>query len=63
MINSVLSSPSLSIGLPVYNGESFLAQALNSLLAQTFRDFEIVICDNASSDRTPEDLPRLRATR
>lgn len=54
MINSVQPSPKLSIGLPVYNGESFLAQALNSLLAQTFRDFEIVICDNASSDRTPE---------
>ena len=36
------------------NGESFLAQALDSLLAQTFHDFEIVISDNASTDRTPE---------
>ena len=54
MMNSVQPSPKLSIGLPVYNGEQFLAQALNSLLVQTFRDFEIVICDNASSDRTPE---------
>src|SRR5262249_33791547 len=46
--------PKLSIGLPVYNGEKFLAQALDSLLAQSFRDFEIVISDNASNDRTPE---------
>jgi glycosyltransferase involved in cell wall biosynthesis len=44
--------PRLSIGLPVYNGERFLARALDSLLAQTFRDFEIIIGDNASSDST-----------
>lgn len=44
----------LSIGLPVYNGEQFLAQALDSLLAQTFDDFELIISDNASTDRTPE---------
>ena len=54
MITSVKPSPLLSIGLPVYNGERFLAQALDCLLAQTFRDFEIIISDNASTDRTPE---------
>jgi len=53
-MDSAHLSPKLSIGLPVYNGERFLAQALDSLLAQTFRNFEIVICDNASTDRTPE---------
>ncbi|MEN9578290.1 MAG: hypothetical protein RJA70_1299 [Pseudomonadota bacterium] len=42
----------LGIGLPVYNGERHLAAALESLLAQTFVDFEIVICDNASTDST-----------
>jgi glycosyltransferase involved in cell wall biosynthesis len=47
-------SPRLSIGLPVYNGENFLSQALDSLLAQTFRDFEIIVSDNASTDRTPQ---------
>lgn len=46
--------PRVSIGLPVYNGEKYLASALDSLLGQTFTDFEIVISDNASSDRTPE---------
>ena len=54
MITSVKPLPQLSIGLPVYNGEMFLAQALDCLLAQTFRDFEIIISDNASTDRTPE---------
>jgi glycosyltransferase involved in cell wall biosynthesis len=46
--------PQVSIGLPVYNGEAFLARALDSLLAQTFTDFEVVISDNASTDRTGE---------
>ena len=44
--------PKVSIGLPVYNGERFLTQALDSLLAQTFTDFEVIICDNASTDST-----------
>jgi glycosyltransferase involved in cell wall biosynthesis len=46
--------PKLSIGLPVYNGEKFLSEALDRFLAQTFKDFEIIICDNASTDRTPQ---------
>jgi glycosyltransferase involved in cell wall biosynthesis len=54
MVTSMDPSPRLSIGLPVYNGERFLAQALDSLLTQTFRDFEIIISDNASSDSTPQ---------
>lgn len=46
--------PRVSIGLPVYNGESYLELALQSLLGQTFDDFEILISDNASSDRTAD---------
>jgi glycosyltransferase involved in cell wall biosynthesis len=46
------NQPRLSIGLPVYNGEKFLKAALDSLLNQTFTDFELIICDNASTDRT-----------
>jgi glycosyltransferase involved in cell wall biosynthesis len=42
----------VSVGLPVYNGERFLAAAIDSVLAQTFQDFEIVISDNASTDST-----------
>lgn len=46
--------PLVSIGLPVYNGERFLAEALDSILAQTFTDFELILADNASTDSTPE---------
>jgi glycosyltransferase involved in cell wall biosynthesis len=44
--------PRVSIGLPVYNGERYLPAALDSILAQSFRDFELIICDNASTDGT-----------
>ncbi len=47
-------NPRLSIGLPVYNGENYIAAALDSLLRQSFTDFELIICDNASTDRTAE---------
>jgi glycosyltransferase involved in cell wall biosynthesis len=40
------------VGLPVYNGESFLKRAVESLLSQTYRDFELIIVDNASTDDT-----------
>lgn len=46
--------PRVSIGLAVYNGEKYLAQTLDSLLAQTFQDFELIISDNASTDHTGE---------
>jgi glycosyltransferase involved in cell wall biosynthesis len=49
-----MPSPRLSIGLPVFNGERFLAQALASILNQTYADFELVISDNASTDGTEE---------
>jgi glycosyltransferase involved in cell wall biosynthesis len=48
------SHPRLSIGLPVYNGEKFLAESLNSILAQSFENFELIISDNASTDQTEE---------
>jgi glycosyltransferase involved in cell wall biosynthesis len=44
--------PCLSIGLPVFNGELYLDAALESLLVQDFRDFEVIISDNASTDST-----------
>jgi glycosyltransferase involved in cell wall biosynthesis len=42
--------------LPIYNGEEFLEQALDSILSQTFADFSLVVSDNASTDRTVEIL-------
>lgn len=44
--------PLVSIGLPVYNGENYICEAIDSILNQTFANFEIIISDNASSDRT-----------
>jgi glycosyltransferase involved in cell wall biosynthesis len=53
--------PRVSIGLPVYNGDRFLDEAMRSLLAQTYRDFEIIISDNGSTDRTEEICRRYAA--
>ena len=47
-------SPKVSIGLPVYNGENYLGEAIESILGQTYQNIEIVITDNASVDRTRE---------
>jgi len=58
----VTRTPRVSIGLPVYNGERYLSTALESLLRQDFEDFELIICDNASNDRT-EDICRTFADR
>jgi glycosyltransferase involved in cell wall biosynthesis len=45
--------PRLSVGLAVFNGEAYLAESIESILAQTFTDFELIISDNASTDSTP----------
>jgi hypothetical protein len=54
-------TPLVSIGLPVFNGEALLDDTIRSVLAQSFEDFELIICDNASGDRTAE-LCRDRAS-
>jgi cellulose synthase/poly-beta-1,6-N-acetylglucosamine synthase-like glycosyltransferase len=48
--------------MPVYNGENYLAETVDSILAQTFADFELVISDNASTDAT-EAICRAYAAR
>lgn len=48
----ISSAPLVSIGLPVFNGEQFLRQSLDSILLQTYVKFELIISDNASTDRT-----------
>ena len=54
-------TPSVSIGLPVYNGARFLRRSLDALLGQSFRDFELVISDNASTDATPQIISEYAA--
>src|ERR1041384_6872126 len=46
--------PKVSVGLPVYNSENYLDDSLRSLLSQSYRDFELIISDNASTDATGE---------
>jgi glycosyltransferase involved in cell wall biosynthesis len=48
------SAPLVSVGLFVYNGERFINEAIESILNQTFTDLELIISDNASTDRTGE---------
>jgi glycosyltransferase involved in cell wall biosynthesis len=49
-----MHTPKVSIGMPVYNGEKYLREAIISLLEQDYTDFELIISDNASVDRTAE---------
>lgn len=49
-----MSSPTISVVIPVYNGENYLRMALESVLAQTFQDFEIIVIDDGSKDSTPD---------
>lgn len=61
--SGIMSSakPLVSIGLPVYNGERRLERAIDSILGQTFTDLELVISDNASTDRTADICRRYAA--
>jgi glycosyltransferase involved in cell wall biosynthesis len=54
--------PRVSIGLAVFNGANYLEQAIDSILAQTYTDFELIISDNASTDET-EDICKKYAAR
>jgi glycosyltransferase involved in cell wall biosynthesis len=51
---SAAEVPLVSVGVPVYNGEAFLEDAMRSVLTQTLAELELILCDNASSDRTAE---------
>ena len=51
--------PLVGIGMPVCNGEAHLSEAIASVLAQDWQDFELVISDNASTDGTREICERV----
>src|SRR5438034_10365066 len=48
-----MKTPTVSVILPVYNGEQYLRFAIESVLTQTFQDYELIIVDDGSSDSTP----------
>ena len=54
--------PRVSIGMPVRNGQKYIREAIESILAQTFTDWELIVCDNASTDST-EQIVREYAAR
>lgn len=53
---SIEKKPKVSIGLPTYNAEKFIVKKIESILNQTITDFELIISDNASTDKTIELL-------
>jgi len=55
------SGPRVSIGLPVFNGERYIGAAIDSILAQDYQDFELLLADNASTDATLEICERAAA--
>ncbi len=70
MLVSGGTQPLVSVVTPVYNGEAFLDQCIESVLRQTYDNWEYVLLDNASTDRTPEIIaayaerePRIRVLR
>ena len=63
-----MHTPRVTVAVPVYNGEKYLAETIASVLVQTFRDFELLLVDDSSTDRTLEairefDDPRIRLLR
>ena len=53
--------PAVSIILPTYNRAHLIAETIESVLAQTYRDFELIIVDDASNDSTPDVVARFRS--
>lgn len=45
-------TPRITLAMPVFNGSNYIREALDSIIAQTFTDFELIVCDNASQDNT-----------
>jgi glycosyltransferase involved in cell wall biosynthesis len=56
-------NPKISVLMPVYNGERYLKQAIDSILSQTFRDFEFLIINDGSTDATVEIITSYTDTR
>src|SRR5437867_4347597 len=55
--------PSISVVLPVYNCPHYVGEAIDSILAQSYADFELIVINDGSTDETPRVLERVRDSR
>ena len=62
-MRSRIRTPHVSVVLPVYDGERYLAEAIRSVLAQTYEDFELIVIDDGSTDHTEEVLSAISDAR
>lgn len=53
-----MTSPRISVLMSVYNAEKYIGEAIESILQQTFSDFEFIIIDDASTDKTADILKK-----
>ena len=60
---SVSTPPKVSVCIPVYNGSDYIADTIQSVLEQTYKDFHILVCDNCSTDNTEEIVRNFRDPR
>jgi glycosyltransferase involved in cell wall biosynthesis len=59
----IMTPPRISVLLPVYNAERYLGEAVESILGQTFRDFELLVIDDGSTDRSGEIIAEFAPSR
>jgi glycosyltransferase involved in cell wall biosynthesis len=55
--------PKVSVLMPVYNGEKYVKQAIDSVLSQTYSDFELIVVDDGSTDNSAEIIKTFNATK
>jgi glycosyltransferase involved in cell wall biosynthesis len=58
-----MNSPKVSVCIPVYNGSNYIAECIESVLGQTYKDFRLIICDNCSTDNTADIVRSFRDSR
>ena len=49
-----MNNPRISVIIPCYNSEKFIKETMDSVLSQTYRDFEVIVIDDGSKDKTRE---------
>lgn len=58
-----MSNPKITVLMPVYNGEKYLNEAIDSILNQTFKDFEFLIINDGSIDKSLEIIKKYKDNR